>query len=80
MHAEVLVELLILGPVVAHELFKLALYALFKVLAYYAKLSVMLEYFPGNIEREIGRIHDALDKLKVIVHELVALFHYHHAV
>ena len=79
-HAEVAEELFVLGPVVAHELFKLTLDALFKVLADNAQLPVMLQELTGNVQREIGGVDNALDELKVIMDELVALLHYHDAV
>ena len=80
MHAVVFVELLVFGPVLAHEFLELALDALLDVLAHDLELAVVLEDLARDVEREVGGVHDALDELKVVVHELVALLHDHHAV
>ena len=80
MDAEVFEEFLVLGLVVPHQLFQLALDLLLQVLADDLQLAVMLENFPGNVQGQVGRVHHALDKVKVVVHQLVAFFHDHHAV
>ena len=49
MHAEVAEKFLILGLIVAHELFKLALDALFKALPNDFELAVMLQNLAGDV-------------------------------
>ena len=80
MIAEVLEELLVLRPVVAHELFELALDLLFKILADDAQLAVVLQDLAGDVQAQIRRVDHALDELEIVVHELVALLHDHDAV
>ena len=78
--AEVPEEGLVLLPVVAHELFQLALDALFEVLADDAQLPVVLQQLTGDVQAQVGGIHHALDEIKIVVHQLVALLHDHDAV
>ena len=79
-HAVVSVKLLVLGPVVAQELFQLPFDALLDVLAHDLQLAVVLQDLAGDVQTQVGGVHHALDKLKVIVHQLVALLHDHDAV
>ena len=77
---EILEELLVLRAIFLLELFQLSLDALFQILADNLQLTVMLENLTGNIQGEIRRVNDALHKIKIIMNQLVALFHNHHTV
>ena len=40
----------------------------------------MLKYLAGDVQAQVGGIHDAADELEVVVDELVAVLHYENAV
>ena len=80
MNTEIFEKLLIFRPVLAHQFLKLILDTLLNILANDFQLSVMLQDLTGNIQRQIRRIDNTLDKLEIVVHQFVALFHDHYAV
>ena len=73
--AKVLKELLVgLAVVVAHIL-KVGGYLLFHTLGDGLELTVLLQRLARDVERHVGGIHDAADKVVVVGQQVVALLH-----
>ena len=66
MKAKVLEELLILFAVIFEHGEQLGFDLLLQPGGDHLELAVMLEHFAGNVQGEILRIHQALDKAEVI--------------
>ena len=65
--------LIVFGFVLLHA-FKLFQHLLFDTASNSLELGILLERLTRNIERNIGRIHDAAHKIKVVGKEICALF------
>ena len=79
-HTEGAEELLILGTVIIHHLHQLGFDLLFQAVSDYVKLTGMLKNLTGDVQRQVRRIDNALDEVKVLVNEIRAFFHDHNAV
>ena len=78
LHPEGRPELLVLLPVVLHELDQLALDLFLDVVGDDLQLPVVLEHLPGDVQGDIGGVHDALDEAEVVGQQVRALLHDHH--
>ena len=80
LETECLPEFLVLFSVVAQHLFQFAADSLFNALGNDFELTVVLEKFTRNIEREVVRIHKTLYKAEIVGKKICALVHDENAV
>ena len=79
LQTEVLVEFQVLVSVVFLHVEQLALDLLFQALCDRLKLSVMLQHFSGNVERQILGVYQTLYEAEIVRQQIRALIHDLHA-
>ena len=80
LETKALIEFLVLLTVIVEHGFQLGLDLLFQTAGNQLELAVMLEHFTADIQRQVLRIHQALDKAEIVGQQVGALFHNHHAI
>ena len=79
LQTEVLVEFQVLVSVVFLHVEQLTLDLLFQALCDRLKLSVMLQHFSGNVERQILGVYQTLYEAEIVRQQIRALIHDQHA-
>ena len=77
---EGLEEFFIGFAVVLQQLFQFALDLLFKVLRNDLEQMILLQGFTGDVQRQVGGIHQPLDKAEIVGQQIGAFVHDQHAV